>query len=550
MLTVLKIKNLALVDTLIWELGSGLVGVTGETGAGKSIIVGALKLVLGERADRSLLRTGESQFTVEAVFRLPHPEKIDRLLEEAGLDPCEDNELILKRVVSESGDNKQFINCSPATLTVLKRLGQHLVDLHGPHDHQSLLSTDRQLDLLDGFAHSQDLVSDYRKSYASWKDACRALADLRDAEQATSQEIDLLRFQVEEIQEADLKPDEDRELEQLFKVASNSQRLIDSAGEIANRLNEGPAAVLGQLSEIQKLIRELERFDEGTADLVKGFTTAQIELEELARGLDDYLSSLEVNPEEVDRIGDRIDQVEGLKRKYGGSIDAVLEHADEAQRKLELIDGRDSQLEILEEQRHKARVDLEKHGKRLQRARTKAAPKLAAEISRHLSDLGFHQSEFEVTLVPEEASAHGLETVEFQFSPNPGQPLKPLRVIASSGEMSRVMLAVKSALADQDRIPLLVFDEIDANVGGEIAHAVGRKMAKLGELQQVIAITHMPQVASSAHQHFVVTKEVIKGSTRSTLQRVEGQARIAEVARMLGGGGKSAIALAESMLTP
>jgi len=549
MLTVLKIKNLALVDELSWELGQGLVGVTGETGAGKSIIVGALKLVLGERADRQLLRTGESQCTVEAVFRLAHPDKVNRMLEDAGLESCEGNELILKRVFSESGDNRQFINCSPATLSVLKRLGNNLVDLHGPHDHQSLLSTDRQLELLDGYANTRTLVDSYLEAYETWREATRAYQELRDAEQASAHEVDLLRFQVDEIQEAELKPDEDYQLEQQYKVASNSQRLIDAASEVSNRLTEGPAAVLGQLTELQRQIKELERIDEGTSDLVRGFQAAQIELEDLSRGLQDYIDGLEVNPEEVTRLEDRIDLVETLKRKYGGSIEEVLLHAEKAQQKLALVDGHDDELERLKTEERQARKAVEERGRKLSQKRIKAAPKLAADIAGHLKDLGFRQSEVEVSVTPlDEPGAHGMEGVDFQFSPNPGQPLKPLRVIASSGEMSRVMLAVKNALADQDQIPLLVFDEIDANVGGEIAHAVGRKMAALGEHQQVIAITHMPQVASVAHQHFVVSKEVKNKTTRSVLRPVHDEARVKEIARMLGGGGKSAEALAKSML--
>lgn len=549
MLSVLKIKNLALVEDLTWELGPGLITVTGETGAGKSIIVGALNLILGERADRQLLRTGASHCTVEAVFDLPNRDEINELLENAGLEPCEGSELVLKRVFSAGGSNKQFINCSPATLNVLKALGDHLVDLHGPHDHQSLLSRDRQLAMLDAYAGDRQLLDAYEEKFDLWHDAVRDFEALRDAEAATGQELELLRFQVEEIQGAELKPNEEAQLEQDYAVASNSQSLIQHASEVANRLSEGPMAVLAQLAELQKHIRELERIDDGVSELVSGFESAQVELEELASGLQDYVEDLEVNPAEVQRLEARIDLIESLKRKYGPTLENVIAHGEKAERKLNAIEGRGEELGRLEERVAETRQALDDAGAKLSKTRGKSAPKLAAEVSGHLDDLGFKQSKFEIAIEPhDEPHGSGLEGVDFQFAPNPGEPFKPLRVIASSGEMSRVMLAVKNALAEQDRIPLMVFDEIDANVGGEIAVAVGKKMGALGERHQVVAITHMPQVAALSKHHYVVSKEVEDEKTRSKLKKVEGESRIAEIHRMLGGGGATARALAESML--
>ncbi|MEM7012962.1 MAG: DNA repair protein RecN [Verrucomicrobiota bacterium] len=549
MLSVLKIKNLALVEDLTWELGPGLVTVTGETGAGKSIIVGALNLILGERADRQLLRTGETHCTVEAIFNLPNRDEVNELLENAGLEICEGDELVLKRVFSASGANKQFINCGPATLKVLKALGDLLVDLHGPHDHQSLLSRERQLAMLDAYAGAQKLLDGYRESYDHWQDAVRDYEALRDAEEATEQELELLKFQVEEIQGAELKPNEEAELEQEYAVASNSQNLIEHASIVANGLSEGPSAVLTLLAELQKHVRELERIDDGVTELVSGFENAQVELSELAAGLEDYVGSLEIDPAEVQRLESRIDLLETLKRKYGPTLENVIEHGRVAERKLNAIEGRGEELGRLEERVAETRTKLDQAGSKLSDKRAKAAPKLAAEVAGHLEDLGFKQSKFEITIeANDQPAATGLEGVDFQFAPNPGEPFKPLRVIASSGEMSRVMLAVKNALAEQDRIPLMVFDEIDANVGGEIATAVGRKMAALGERHQVVAITHMPQVAALSEFHYVVSKEVEDAKTRSTLKKVDDENRVDEIYRMLGGGGDTARALAESML--
>jgi DNA repair protein RecN (Recombination protein N) len=550
MLSVLKIKNLALVEDLTWELGPRLVTVTGETGAGKSMIVGALKLILGDRAERELVRSGETHCTVEAVFELPNREEVNAILVRSGLEPCEEEVIVLKRVFSVTGKNKQFVNCSPATLQVLKELGEVLVDLHGPHDHQSLMSQERQLGMLDAYAACEPLVAAYRIAYGAWREAEADFEALRDAERATEQELGLLRFQVQEIKGAELKPNEELELEQQYAVAANSQKLIDAAVAVSRRLADGPTGVLGQMREAYRHVRELERIDDGTAPLVSGFESALVELEELERGLRRYVGGLEINPAEVARLEQRIDLIESLKRKYGGSVERVIAFGEQAERKLNAIEGRGEELHRLEQTAAERLREVRERGRVLSAARLQASPELAAEVASHLEDLGFRQSKFEIALrYLEVPGPSGMEQVDFLFAPNPGQPFKPLRVIASSGEMSRVMLAVKSALADEDSIPLMVFDEIDANVGGEIAHAVGRKMAALGEKHQVVAITHMPQVASLAHHHYLVVKTVEDGTTRSSLVEVKGERRVAEITRMLGGGGDSARALAQAMLS-
>jgi DNA repair protein RecN (Recombination protein N) len=551
MLTLLKIQNLALVDELAWEIGDGLVGVTGETGAGKSVIVGGVKLILGERADRNLIRTGASSCIVEATFRLGNEDEVNAFLEDHGFEPCEDHELLLKRVFSATGNNKQFINCSPATLGVLKELGNMLVDLHGPHDHQSLLSCERQLSLLDAHAGAETVLSAYRQAYRKWKAAVEELDELRNSERANEQEIDLLRFQVNEIESAQLQPGEEESLEQRYRLSFNSSRLLESSGEILEHLSggNGGGGVMARLTEVQRAIRDLETMDSGVSKITQGFASAQLEIEELERGLRDYASGLETDPAELVRLERRVDQLETLKRKYGNSVEEIHAFGETAAAKLKSIESRGDELERLEAGLANARAGLEKSAAKLTQIRRRAAPKLAREISVHLGDLGFERSAFEVSLTAEASpTIHGMESVEFLFSPNPGEPSKPLRIIASSGEMSRVMLAVKSALAEQDAIPLMIFDEIDANVGGEIAHSVGRKMASLGERHQVVSITHLPQVAAVADYHYVVQKEIEGEKTRSLLRKVEGESRIAEIARMLGGGGEPELALAGNLL--
>lgn len=545
MLTTLKIKNLALVEDLTWEPGSGLVGVTGETGAGKSMIVGALKLILGERANHDLIRRGESTCTVEAVFELSNLDQVNELLENAGLTICDGQTLVLKRSFS-AGSNKQFINCSPSTLSVMKSLGDLLIDLHGPHDHQSLLSRDRQLSMLDEYAQLKTAAKKYRNGWRQWQEALNAFENLRDSERSSEQELDLLRFQVEEIQSAELNVEEAAELDQRYQVANNSTRLVDAAKAAGSHLNE---TILPALSEVQRSLRELEQLDSGSLQITSGFDSAHIELEELNQALAIYIDHLDLNPESLRAMEQRIDLLETLRRKYGNSIEDVIAHGEQAAERLALIDNRGDELKRLETLAKSTEKKVLNLGQALSKKRRDSAPRLAREISKHLKDLGFKQSKFEIPLEPlQSPELKGLEQADFVFAPNPGEPPKPLRVIASSGEMSRVMLAVKSALAEQDQIPLMVFDEIDANVGGEIAHAVGAKMASLGAQHQVVAITHLPPVAASAHCHYVVCKEFSKNSTRSTLKEVTGESRVTELSRMLGGGGESAKAHAKTLL--
>ena len=546
MLSLLKIKNLALVDTLTWQLGSGLVGVTGETGAGKSVIVGALKLILGERADKGLIRTGETSCTIEAIFSLKDHSIVNDILEDSGLDRCEDDQLIIKRVIGQS-NNKQFVNNSPATLAVLKKIGTEIVDLHGPHDHQSLLSTDRQLSMLDAYANNEKSLTSYRQLWSEWHEKSMRLEDLRNSERATEQELDILKFQVEEIENANLKPDEEQDIESQFARVSNSSKLIELSAKIAGTLEHTVNEALG---EALRAAQELQALDPAVADKLSGLEQAALELQDLEREMASYSSELDTDPEEEHKLSERINTFETLKRKYGSTLEAVITHGNDAKTRLLEIENRDGILDNLQLEVDSLHKKVLTSGKKLTTTRQKSAPKLAKVIATHLKELGFKQAAFDLSILPlENPTSHGLESIDFQFGPNPGEPLKPLRQIASSGEISRVMLAVKSSLADQDATPLMVFDEIDANVGGEIARAVGDKMATLGHHHQVISITHFPQVAAVAGQHFVVEKHVDKGRTTSSLHEVTGKTRIEELVRMLGGGdGKQATAMAKSLL--
>jgi len=495
-----------------------------------------------------LIRTGADLCTVEAVFAGRDLQKLNPELVEAGIEPCEDD-LIIKRSFSVAGGTRQFINGSPTTLSILKKLGDDLVDLHGPHDHQSLLSPETQLSLLDSFARAEDQLDEYRKHYRQLQALLGEHAALDTAETAREQELDLLRHQVAEIKSANLAAHEEDEIEKRYKLASNSKRLIELASAIANNLSEADDSVLSQLAETQRLLRELERIDNSIAQFSSAHAAAVVELSEISRALSAYAEKLDLDPQQLASLEQRVSLFETLKRKYSGSIADVIAFGERAAERMRKIEGRDAELERLAKEIENVRAQMNRVGDALRKLRRKAAPKLSENIRQNLRDLGFRQSEFEAKLAAfDEPRPNGFDSVELLFSPNPGEPLKSLRAIASSGEISRLMLAIKSALAAHDAIPLLVFDEIDTNVGGEIAHAVGAKMQTLGRDHQVICITHLPQVAATASSHFVVTKDVTHGRTFSNLREVTGKGRQEEIARMLGSKSASALKLAANLL--
>src|SRR5215831_784776 len=367
-LTLLRIKNLALVEELEWQIGPGFVAVTGETGAGKSIIIGALHLLLGERADKSLIRTGADLCTVEAVFSGNDLHKLNPQLTETGIEPCEED-LIVKRTLSSTGTNRQFINGSPTTLSVLKDLGDDLVDLHGPHDHQSLLSPETQLRLLDSFARVDQQLEEYRHHYLQLQALLAEHAALNMAESAREQEVDLLRHQVTEIRSANLVAGEEEEIEKRYKLASSSKRLIELASAVANKLSEADDSVLSQLAETQRLLRELEKIDSSIAQFSSGHAGAVVELSEIARTLSVYAEKLDIDPEQLAALEQRVSLLETLKRKYGGSIADVIAFGERAAERMRKIEGRDAELGRLAKDIKNVRERMSRAGEVLSKAR-------------------------------------------------------------------------------------------------------------------------------------------------------------------------------------
>jgi len=552
MLRSLRIRHLALVEELAWELPAGFTSITGETGAGKSIIIGALKFLLGERADRSVVRAGATAASIDAVFSLADPKEINAFLEERGIDPCTENgeegELILKRNIAVEGNGRQFINGSPCNLSVLKELGTRLVDLHGPHDHQSLFSRQEQTLLLDRYAEALPLRESYQECRAAVIAARREIAELESLSGGTHR-LAQLQEEVEEIISANLSLEEEDLLNSRYKAASNSRRLIELSAATITRLEDEERGVGIALAESVRLLRDLGRLDERAGIHLEKLERLGEDLDLLLSELRDYAETIEVDAGELQQLEERVNLLGTLRRKYGPTMADVIARGEESARELErlssLADLKEAAAHRLDSAMQKLTVSAQLLGEK----RRSGSQKLAAIVAEELNDLGFKQAGFEITLEPQsEPGPDGAELAEFLFAPNPGEPFQPLRAIASSGEISRVMLALKSALAAQDKIPLLVFDEIDANVGGEIASKVAGKMRELGRGHQVLCITHLPQVAAAASAQFMVMKSVINARTETQLSSVAGEDRVTEIARMLGGVTDSAKTHARALL--
>jgi DNA repair protein RecN (Recombination protein N) len=559
MLTTLRIKNLALVADLTLELQPGYNVITGETGAGKSILIGALNLVLGERADRTLIRSGSDSCAVEAVFdvsRLRAPLKA--FLEENGLEACEDHRLILKRGFTSAGTNRQFINGSPTTLNILATLGEWLVDIHGPHEHQSLLHPGRQLAILDAFGK----LDGEREGFGELVLRRAALEAEKAAlivdEKTYARQVDLLRFQTQDITGAQLQPEAEAQVEQDHRRASNAARLLQLSQAALDLLSRNETSLLTQAGIIGRTLQELQRVDPAATSLLTLHEQAVAALRDLQAELSRYSDRAEIDPARLQQLEERLNLIHSLKRKYGATIAEVIAFGEEAARKLHSLEQRETELDRINSELHRLDAELWRAGQALSANRRKVVPLLSKSVSKQLDDLGFKQSRLAISLTgPDQAglgpgtsrlAAHGFDAVEFQFAPNPGEPPRPLRAIASSGELARVMLALKTVLACEDRIPVLVFDEVDANVGGETANAVGEKMRQIAQKRQVLCITHLPQVAAPASAHYLAFKHVAASRTITEITRLDPKERITELARMLGGQTEAARRHAQAML--
>lgn len=532
MLTRLSVRNLAIVESADVEFGGGLTVITGETGAGKSVLMGALELVLGARADASTVRDGAKEARIEATFAVPGV--VDAFLDAAGLPPCEDGVLLVRRAISATGGGRVHVNDAATTVQTLRALGKLLVDVHGPNDHQSLLEEGFQRGVLD--AHGRLDTSAYAAAWARLADLRAQRADLQGDDADVAETCERLRYAVDELDAAQLTPEDDDELPARHAAAAHAAEILDCANAATAALSEADDSAATALVGAGARVREMARFHEAAGAWGETIERLTVEVQELAQEIADSASRLDADPEALQALDDRLSLVQRLKRKYAcPDVAALLALRDERVRRLADLEGRGARLAALADEIAAAEAAVRAAGAKLTAARTKAAARLARAVTKELHGLGFLRAGFDVSLAPHAPDATGCDAVDFLFAPNPGEAARPLREIASTGEIARVMLAVKTVVAEHDAIPVLVFDEIDSNIGGEVGRAVGEKLRAVARHHQVIAITHLPQSAVYGARHLAVAKAVSGGRTRSTIQPLEGEARVAEIARMLGG---------------
>ena len=545
MLIELRIRNFAIIETLTLPLAPGFNVLSGETGAGKSIIVGALGLLLGERASADLIRTGTDKAVVEGVFEAGDRPELLALLDAHGVE-VDDGLVMLKREVSP-GRARAWVNGSTVTAALLAEIGRQLVNLHGQHEAQSLLDGESQRAILDAFGGAQAEAAAVREGFAALSGIRRDIADLEQRAQAAQRRSDYLRHLAQEIEEAKLVDGEDARLEEEASRLENADELRGLAGGALETLTADEQGVLAQLAALERTLHQLQRLDPGLQRLQESYDAAYYALDALARELERYQQDVDLDPRRLDQVRSRRDVLYRLTKKYGPTLADVIQQGREARRELDLVDSSGLDLRSLRDREHAAAESLERAATALSRKRSAAAARLARAVDELLPDLGMPDGHLDVALLPRAATgAEGSEDVEFRVSLNVGHETRPLARVASGGELSRVMLALKTILARLDQVPTLVFDEVDAGIGGKVGLQVGDTMRRVAASHQVFAITHLPQIAARAHHHIRVSKDASGGVTTAGVAVMDGEQRIAEIARMLGGDPESALSRAHA----
>jgi DNA repair protein RecN (Recombination protein N) len=539
MLAELRIVNFALIEQLSLQFQSGFTVLTGETGAGKSLLIDAIALLVGGRASTDQIRSGEDEAQLEAAFHLPDTHPVIQRLRLHDIIGQSESELILRRVLSRSGRHRVYVNGSLCPLRVLEELGGTLVDIHGQHEQQSLLASTKQLDALDAFGHLYELRGKYEQAYQRWKELRTQLDGSQSEFVNRAEREDMLRFQAKEIEQAGLLPDEEEKLRGERQRLLHVHRLRELANAAHVELQADEQAVLTRLGRIGRTLTELVQTDPAMGDCEQTVTDSAIQLKELAGRLRDYAQQLEADPDRQAVVEDRLDVIQRLKKKYGGSIEAVLVTGGRVQEELHLLDNREERTaELTVRLDEEARL-LRTLAQQLSKKRIDAAKRMTALVGAELVALKMEQAVFQVKVSSDESTEEpgstGRDRVEFLLSGNPGEPSRPLGRVASGGELSRIMLALKTVLAEMDQVPVLIFDEIDSGVGGAVAAAMGTRLRKLGALHQVFCITHLPQVASLAEHHLLVEKGLESQRTSTSVKTLKGMGREEEIARMLGG---------------
>jgi DNA repair protein RecN (Recombination protein N) len=546
MLTELRIRNFAIIESLSLPLARGFNVLSGETGAGKSIIVGALSLLLGERASADLIRTGAERATVEGVFDVTDRPEIATLLDERGID-AEESLVVLKREIATAGRARAWVNGTTVSAAILAEVGRLLVNLHGQHEAQTLLDGDAQRRILDAFAGATDLAREVESAHEALAATRREIADLRRRRADAEKRADYLRHVVHEIEGAKLVEGEEVRLEDEARRLENAEELRELATGISGAIEGEEDTVLERLGTVERLLSSIQRIDPTLARLQELYDTAYYNLEALARELTEYESAVELDPSRLDEVRRRRDLLFKLTKKYGATVAEVLDAGRIARSELDLVDSADLDLRALEEREKVAAALLAARSAALTAMRSAAAERLGRAVDEVLPDLGMPDGRFHPALVPlREIGPDGAEGVEFRVSLNVGHEERPLARVASGGELSRVMLALKTILARLDRVPTLIFDEVDAGIGGRVGLQVGETMRRVASYHQVFAITHLPQIAARGHHHIQVAKGARGGVTTADVVVLVGDARVTEIARMLGGDPESDVSRAHA----
>ena len=559
MLRSLVIRDYALIERLEVEFDSGLNIITGETGAGKSILLGALKLLLGERASTEALRTGAKKAVVEGVFDNADEGRLPALLDEHEIDPSEGGNLVIRREISARG-SRAFVNDTPATLDVLREVASNTIDLHGQHEHQSLLRTETHVELLDNFGGLGGLVSTYQAAYRGVAALQAERADLVRREKELQKQKELYGFQIEEIDAADLRPGEADALEAERRVLENAEHLYEATAELYAQISESDDALYDRLVLVRNQLQDLARIDSAFDETLSDVRSAEIALKEATQFLQGYNAEIEFNPERLDEIRERMGEIDYLERKYGGTSEAVLAYRADIGKTYDLAKDFEGAISKLDGQIEDAQETLSQAAYRLSQKRHEVAERIEAAVAVELATLGMPHARFVVQFDYQDDDAGwitlgdaqgrrvtafpvGADLVEFHLSANLGEDPKPLVKVASGGEVSRIMLALKAILAKSERLPILVFDEIDTGISGPIARRAGESMHRLAQFHQIIAITHLPQIASLGDVHFEVEKLVEDGRTRTRIRRLDEAERAEAVASLLSGDAVSEAAL-------
>lgn len=551
MIEYLRIENLALLERAEIDFTEGFTAVTGETGAGKSVLLGALAMLSGARCGKEAVGGHSDTCRVEAVLRFKDTSKIDRLLESSGLPPCEDGTLLISRVVGISKPSRAFVNSSPAPLSFLSKLGGYWIDFHGPGEPQKLFSRKNQLEMLDTFAGDSQLLEEYMRIYSERRQMLSNIESLSQTKSLGEDEIEFLRSRIAAIDAVNPTEESIAELEEKSKLAEVASDIVEKSSAVAEAI-DGDGGILEKLAAASKFASEISRFSAAAESLSERLRGVGLELADISSEYGNLARSSNMDEAQIETVRRKMTDWLGLCRKFGNSVESVLSARREMAAKIENQSDVRATMEKLRRRADELLESLVPIAEKILKAREKAAKKLAERASKTLLGLGFKNARFDISISAEsEPSPDCGSSCEFMFMANPGQPLLPLAKIASSGELARVMLALKTTLADADATPLLVFDEVDANVGGEIGAEVGKRLAELSKGHQVFCVTHLPQVAACANGHFLVEKFQTKTSTSVSIARIDGdkKRRVSELARMLGDrNSESAVAHAQKLL--